>query len=176
MTAARVIVTADTPAWAAVAGQTMTGYATSVIGCDAEAGIERVLIPGRDPRRPAGRQRAGLRVQPRRPGKGDRQPGRPVRDDLPDHRLLQRAAARREDDQRRRQAPLLRRRLADLQADRRPALLAHSGDGRRVPLRGDVRHGQGGRRRQHHPDGDRPGRDARGRRVGRRRDARAART
>jgi formylmethanofuran--tetrahydromethanopterin N-formyltransferase len=43
MTAARVIVTTDTESWARVAGQTMTGYATSVIGCDAEAGIERVL-------------------------------------------------------------------------------------------------------------------------------------
>jgi formylmethanofuran--tetrahydromethanopterin N-formyltransferase len=43
MTAARVIVTTDTPAWALIAGQTMTGYATSVISCDAEAGIERVL-------------------------------------------------------------------------------------------------------------------------------------
>ena len=43
MTAARVIVTADTPAWAAIAGQTTTGYATSVISCDAEAGIERSL-------------------------------------------------------------------------------------------------------------------------------------
>jgi formylmethanofuran--tetrahydromethanopterin N-formyltransferase len=43
MTAARVIVTADTRAWAMTAGQTMTGYATSVISCDAEAGIERPL-------------------------------------------------------------------------------------------------------------------------------------
>jgi formylmethanofuran--tetrahydromethanopterin N-formyltransferase len=43
MTAARVIVTADTRAWALIAGQTMTGYATSVISCDAEAGIEREL-------------------------------------------------------------------------------------------------------------------------------------
>jgi len=49
MTAARVIVTTDTPAWAMVAGQTMTGYATSVIACDAEAGIERVLPPGETP-------------------------------------------------------------------------------------------------------------------------------
>jgi formylmethanofuran--tetrahydromethanopterin N-formyltransferase len=49
MTAARVIVTTDTPAWAMVAGQTMTGYATSVIACDAEAGIERVLLPGETP-------------------------------------------------------------------------------------------------------------------------------
>jgi formylmethanofuran--tetrahydromethanopterin N-formyltransferase len=43
MTAARVVVTAETPAWAQTAGQLATGYAASVIGCDAEAGIERVL-------------------------------------------------------------------------------------------------------------------------------------
>ncbi len=43
MTAARLIVTAATPAWARIAGQTATGYAASVIGCDAEAGIEREL-------------------------------------------------------------------------------------------------------------------------------------
>ncbi len=49
MTAARVIVTTDTPHWAMVAGQTMTGYATSVIGCDAESGIERMLTPDETP-------------------------------------------------------------------------------------------------------------------------------
>ena len=43
MTAARVLVTAETPAWAETAGRLATGYAASVIGCDAEAGIERVL-------------------------------------------------------------------------------------------------------------------------------------
>src|SRR2546422_398656 len=43
MTAARLIVTAETPAWALTAGQMTTGYAASVIGCDAEAGIERTL-------------------------------------------------------------------------------------------------------------------------------------
>jgi formylmethanofuran--tetrahydromethanopterin N-formyltransferase len=43
MTAARLILTADTPHWAEVLGRTMTGYATSVIGCDAEAAIERSL-------------------------------------------------------------------------------------------------------------------------------------
>jgi formylmethanofuran--tetrahydromethanopterin N-formyltransferase len=36
-------VTAETPHWAHIAGQTTTGYAASVIGCDAEAGIEREL-------------------------------------------------------------------------------------------------------------------------------------
>jgi len=49
MTAARVIVTAVTPNWAKVAGATATGYATSVIGCDAEAGIERELTPDETP-------------------------------------------------------------------------------------------------------------------------------
>jgi formylmethanofuran--tetrahydromethanopterin N-formyltransferase len=49
MTAARLIVTAATPGWARTAGQTATGYATSVIGCDAEAGIERELSPGETP-------------------------------------------------------------------------------------------------------------------------------
>ena len=43
MTAARVIVTAQTSGWALTAGQEATGYAASVIGCDAEAGIERIL-------------------------------------------------------------------------------------------------------------------------------------
>lgn len=49
MTAARAIVTAATPAWAEVAGRTMSGYATSVIACDAEASIERVLTPDETP-------------------------------------------------------------------------------------------------------------------------------
>jgi len=49
MTAARAIVTADTAEWAGIAGATMTGYATSVIACDAEAAVERVLEPGETP-------------------------------------------------------------------------------------------------------------------------------
>jgi formylmethanofuran--tetrahydromethanopterin N-formyltransferase len=43
MTAVRLIVTAETPAWAQTAAQVTTGYASSVIGCDAEAGVERTL-------------------------------------------------------------------------------------------------------------------------------------
>jgi formylmethanofuran--tetrahydromethanopterin N-formyltransferase len=43
MAAARAIITADTLAWAEIAGRTMSGYATSVIACDAEAAIERVM-------------------------------------------------------------------------------------------------------------------------------------
>jgi formylmethanofuran--tetrahydromethanopterin N-formyltransferase len=49
MTAARLVVTAATPGWARTAGQTATGYASSVIGCDAEAGIERELSADETP-------------------------------------------------------------------------------------------------------------------------------
>jgi formylmethanofuran--tetrahydromethanopterin N-formyltransferase len=49
MTAARVIVTAVSAEWAQTAGRTATGYAASVIGCDAEAGIERELGPDDTP-------------------------------------------------------------------------------------------------------------------------------
>jgi formylmethanofuran--tetrahydromethanopterin N-formyltransferase len=49
MTGARVVVTAETPHWAHTAGQLATGYAASVIGCDAEAGIESPLAPNQTP-------------------------------------------------------------------------------------------------------------------------------
>jgi formylmethanofuran--tetrahydromethanopterin N-formyltransferase len=43
MSATGVIVTADAPRWAEIAAVTMTGFATSVIGCGVEAGIDRAL-------------------------------------------------------------------------------------------------------------------------------------
>lgn len=43
MFGARAIVTARTEAWAREAASKMTGFATSVIGCKCEAGIERIL-------------------------------------------------------------------------------------------------------------------------------------
>ena len=49
MTAARAVITADTPRWAEIAGRTISGYATSVIGCDAEAAVDRVLLPEETP-------------------------------------------------------------------------------------------------------------------------------
>ena len=49
MTAARVVVTAATLAWARTAAQAATGYAASVIGCDAEAGVERELTSDETP-------------------------------------------------------------------------------------------------------------------------------
>ena len=53
MWGARVIVTAATRRWSEAAAQSMTGFATSVIGCKCEAGIERFLTPDETPdRRP----------------------------------------------------------------------------------------------------------------------------
>ena len=43
MWGARVVITAATPEWALQAGRSMTGFATSVIGCKCEASIEREL-------------------------------------------------------------------------------------------------------------------------------------
>ena len=128
----------------------MTGYATSVIACDAEAGIERELAADETP---------------------DGRPGFSILVFAFSRDALEKALANRVGQCVMtcpttacynglplgektivvgRTAPLLRRRLADLQEDRRPAVLADPGDGRRVPLRGDLRDGQGRRRRQHH--------------------------
>ncbi|KAA0594318.1 formylmethanofuran--tetrahydromethanopterin N-formyltransferase [Azospirillum lipoferum] len=49
MKATRLIVTADTLAWARHAGMAATGFATSVIACGCEAGIERELAPEETP-------------------------------------------------------------------------------------------------------------------------------
>jgi formylmethanofuran--tetrahydromethanopterin N-formyltransferase len=47
--ATAIIVTADSARWARQAAVTMTGFATSVIGCGAEAGIDRALSPRETP-------------------------------------------------------------------------------------------------------------------------------
>src|SRR3990172_11752560 len=53
MWATRIIITADSPSWAMAAARSMTGFATSVIGCKCEAGIERELAENETPdRRP----------------------------------------------------------------------------------------------------------------------------
>src|SRR5258705_8927310 len=49
MRAARVVITAQSASWARTAAQSMTGFATSVIGCKVEAGIEADLLPGETP-------------------------------------------------------------------------------------------------------------------------------
>jgi formylmethanofuran--tetrahydromethanopterin N-formyltransferase len=49
MRATRLLLTADTAPWARIAAENLTGFATSVIGCGCEAGIERVLAPEETP-------------------------------------------------------------------------------------------------------------------------------
>lgn len=49
MWGARFVVTAENPKWALAAGRSVTGFATSVIGCKCEAGIETELAPGQTP-------------------------------------------------------------------------------------------------------------------------------
>jgi formylmethanofuran--tetrahydromethanopterin N-formyltransferase len=49
MRASRVLITANSAAWARTAAQSMTGFATSVIGCKVEAGIEAELDPHETP-------------------------------------------------------------------------------------------------------------------------------
>jgi formylmethanofuran--tetrahydromethanopterin N-formyltransferase len=49
MKATRLIITAHTPGWAMNAANSLTGFATSVIGCGCEAGVERMLAPGETP-------------------------------------------------------------------------------------------------------------------------------
>ena len=49
MRGTRILITADTLSWARVAAASFTGFATSVIGCGVEAGIERDLDPADTP-------------------------------------------------------------------------------------------------------------------------------
>ncbi len=49
MKATRLIITALNPTWALIAARALTGFATSVIACGCEAGIERVLKPSETP-------------------------------------------------------------------------------------------------------------------------------
>jgi formylmethanofuran--tetrahydromethanopterin N-formyltransferase len=49
MWGARIVVTAATPGWASRAARSLTGFATSVIGCKCEAGIERELDAAETP-------------------------------------------------------------------------------------------------------------------------------
>ncbi|MFM8444951.1 MAG: formylmethanofuran--tetrahydromethanopterin N-formyltransferase [Methylococcus sp.] len=49
MRGTRLIITAQNARWARIAAETLTGFATSVIACGCEAGIERELDPGETP-------------------------------------------------------------------------------------------------------------------------------
>jgi formylmethanofuran--tetrahydromethanopterin N-formyltransferase len=49
MVATRLVITADQPRWAMTAATSLTGFATSVIACGCEAGIERELAADETP-------------------------------------------------------------------------------------------------------------------------------
>ena len=49
MWGARIVITAETPGWAGHAARSLTGFATSVIGCKCEAGIDRELDAAETP-------------------------------------------------------------------------------------------------------------------------------
>src|SRR5579871_3693628 len=49
MRATAIIITAPTERWAVQAAETMTGFATSVIGCGCEAGVESARSPDETP-------------------------------------------------------------------------------------------------------------------------------
>src|ERR1700742_3700983 len=49
MKATRLVITAHTPVWAMHAANSLTGFATSVIGSGCEAGIERQLTSAETP-------------------------------------------------------------------------------------------------------------------------------
>jgi len=49
MTGTRLVITAATEQWAATAATVFCGFATSVIACDVEAGVERLLTPEETP-------------------------------------------------------------------------------------------------------------------------------
>ena len=140
MRATAIVITAPNRKWARQAAITMTGFATSVIGCGCEAAIDVELPPRRD----AGRASRLPGDDLCRSARDELQkqlaePRRPMRADLARQRLFCRRCRTVQAAQARRRAALFRRRLADLEETRRPAFLARSGHGRRVPLRGDDR-------------------------------------
>ena len=49
MYGSRIIITAETKEWAMAAAQSITGFATSVIGCKCEAGIETEISANASP-------------------------------------------------------------------------------------------------------------------------------
>ena len=120
MWGARIVITAESPAWAHEAARSLTGFATSVIGCKCEAGIERELDPGETPDGRPGVSAAAVRERSRGAGQAAGGARRPERAHLPDDGLLQRAG-RSGDGRRRRSAALLRRRLPGQQGARRRA-------------------------------------------------------
>jgi formylmethanofuran--tetrahydromethanopterin N-formyltransferase len=133
MRAAAIVITADSLRWARQAAVTMTGYATSVIGCGCEAAIDRELRPNQTPD-----GRPGVRVLVFAMSATDLQ--NQLRNRVGQCVLTSPGSACYGDLERGGAAEiggfaaLFRRRMADFEAFGSQALLAHSGDGRRVRL------------------------------------------
>ena len=131
----------------------MTGFATSVIGCGCEAGIDRELTAKRDPGRASRRAGFAVRDVDRASCKSSCRRGSAQCVLTSPGSACYAGIDGRRGAQARQCVALFRRRLAGIEAFRRQALLAHSRDGRRVCLRSDDRPEQkGSRRRQpdHH--------------------------
>src|SRR4026209_950626 len=148
MRVARIIITGRTPRWVRAAALKLTGFATSVIGCKVEAGLERELDANENP---DGRPGAGILMMTM--GKDDLgkrliervgqtvltcpttacYDGRPAAPDRvragapwPPHRRLRWAARGSGPGGRRLSPAVLRRRVPDEQGDQRAAFLADS--------------------------------------------------
>ena len=138
MRATAIVITADNARWARQAALVMTGFATSVIGCGCEASIDRELT-----RRQTPDGRPGVRVLLFAVSTAELQKQLQTR--VAQCVLTSPGSACYAGYRRRGYAPsrqcasLFWRRLADLQAFRRPAFLAHPGDGRRVRVRSRYR-------------------------------------
>ena len=147
MRATAIVITAPNRKWARQAAISMTGFATSVIGCGCEAAIDVELPPSATPD-----GRPGCRVMIFAVSTDELQ--KQLQNRLGQCVLTSPGSAcfagldGPNAAQARLGAALFRRWLADLQKIRRQAFLARSGDGWRVPVRGDDRHDQGGRRRR----------------------------
>ena len=92
MRATAVVITADSARWARQAAVTMTGFATSVIGCGCEAGIDSELSPRDTPDRRPGVRVLAVRRLHQRIAEATAEPSRPMRADHSGVRLLRRIA------------------------------------------------------------------------------------
>ena len=88
MKATRAIITAQNEKWAMISAQAMTGFATSVIACGCEAGIERTLSPDETPDGRPGVVYHDICHGRQRLGKTTGNPGRAVRVDFADFGLV----------------------------------------------------------------------------------------
>ena len=95
MWGARVVITAANKQWAMAAAQSMTGFATSIIGCKCEAGIEKLLSPEQTPDGRPGVSALLFTMDRESAGKRLRGARRPMRDDLPHHLLFRRLGGAR---------------------------------------------------------------------------------